>query len=90
MTDGDGGARKASLRRRPYKQTLQDGDDPSVIAKRLTLAIWRSDTGGNALGGFNRRLAYPKPFSCLVKAYTHKHAGEEARVRPPANLRVRD
>jgi len=35
------------------------GDDPDVIAKRLTLAIWRSNTGGDASGGFNRRLHYP-------------------------------
>jgi len=26
---------------------------------RLTLAIWRSNTGGDASGGFNRRLSYP-------------------------------
>jgi hypothetical protein len=41
------------------QQKLADGDDPDVIAKRLTLAIWRSNTGGDASGGFNRRLIYP-------------------------------
>ena len=40
------------------KAKLADGDDPDVIAKRLTLAIWRSNTGGDASGGFNRWLNY--------------------------------
>jgi hypothetical protein len=35
-------------------------------------------------------LRISEAFRCLVKACTHNHAGEEARVRPPANLRVRD
>ena len=30
-----------------------------MIAKRLTLAIWRSNTGGDMRGGFDRRLTYP-------------------------------
>jgi len=29
-----------------YRQKLGEGDDPDVIAKRLTLSIWRSNTGG--------------------------------------------
>jgi hypothetical protein len=45
--------------REVYQQKLADGDDPDVIAKRLTRAIWRSNTGGDASGGFNRRLIYP-------------------------------
>jgi hypothetical protein len=36
------------------------GDDPDVIAKRLKLRIWRSNTGGDASGGFNRKLTYPE------------------------------
>jgi hypothetical protein len=59
MTDGDG----KPVRRRHsgdvYRHELKDGDDPVAIAKRLTLAIWRSNTGGDASGGFNRRLHYP-------------------------------
>ena len=59
MTDGNG----VPVRRRYggdlYRHTLQEGEDPSVIAKRLTLSVWRTNTGGDALGGFNRRLAYP-------------------------------
>jgi hypothetical protein len=42
-----------------YQQKLADGDDPVAIAKRLTLAIWRSNIGGDASGGFNRPLSYP-------------------------------
>jgi hypothetical protein len=30
-----------------YRHKLEEGDDPVVIAKRLTLAIWRSNTGGD-------------------------------------------
>jgi len=33
-------------------------EDAHVIAVRMTLAIWRTNTGGDAQGGFNRRLAY--------------------------------
>jgi hypothetical protein len=57
MTDGDG----VPVRRRHggdvYKHTLQDGEDPAVIAKRLTLSIYRMARGDD-LGGFNRRLTY--------------------------------
>jgi hypothetical protein len=28
------------------------------FAKRLTLAIWRSNSGGHASGGFNRHLTF--------------------------------
>ncbi len=35
---------------------LQDGDDPRVIASRLTLAAWRA-TAGNS--DFNRTLEHP-------------------------------
>ena len=36
--------------REVYQQKLADGDDPDVIAKRLTLAIWRSSTGTRSTG----------------------------------------
>jgi hypothetical protein len=42
------------------KTAIAVDDDPVVIAKRLTLAIWRSNTGGDASGGFNRQLSYPE------------------------------
>jgi ATP-dependent DNA ligase len=48
-----------AARRDIYKHELKDGDDPVVIAKRLTMSIWHSNTGGDASGGFNRRLIYP-------------------------------
>jgi hypothetical protein len=59
MTDGDGKPVRRRYSGEVYKQKLAEGDDPSVIAKRLTLSIWRSNTGGDASGGFNRRLNYP-------------------------------
>jgi hypothetical protein len=59
MTDGDGKPVRRRYSGEVYQQKLQEGDDPVVIAKRLTLAIWRSNTGGDASGGFNRRLRYP-------------------------------
>jgi hypothetical protein len=34
-------------------------DDPDVIAKRLTLAIWRRNAGRDGMAGFNRPLSYP-------------------------------
>jgi hypothetical protein len=46
MTDGDG---KPVRRRYPgeiYRQKLGEGDDATVIAKRLTLAIWRGTGRG--------------------------------------------
>jgi hypothetical protein len=58
MVDGDG---KPVFRRHSgdiYTHELKDGDDPVAIAKRLTMSIWRSNTGGDASGGFNRRLVY--------------------------------
>ena len=36
---------------------LQAGEDPTVIAKRLTLKIHEMVRGG--MTGFNRRLSYP-------------------------------
>jgi len=56
MTDGNG----VPVRRRYggdlYRHTLQEGEDASVIGSRLTLCIWRTNTGGDMRGGFNRRL----------------------------------
>jgi hypothetical protein len=59
LTDGVGKPVRRRYSGEVYKQKLAEGDDPSVIAKRLTLSIWRSNTGGDASGGFNRRLNYP-------------------------------
>ena len=59
MTDGDGVPVRRRYGGELYKQTLQEGDNPSVIAGRMTLAIWRTNTGGDGRGGFNRRLSYP-------------------------------
>ena len=59
MVDGDG---KPVFRRHSgdiYTHELKDGDDPVAIAKRLTMSIWRSNTGGDPSGGFSRRLVYP-------------------------------
>jgi hypothetical protein len=39
--------------------TLPEGDDAHVIAGRMTLAIWRTNTGEDARGGFNRRINFP-------------------------------
>ena len=61
MTDGDGVPVRRRYGGELYKHTLQEGEDPSLIAGRMTLAIWRSNTGGDARGGFNRRLRYPPP-----------------------------
>ena len=58
MTDGDGKPVRRRYSGEVYKQKLAEGDDADVIAKRLTLAISRSNTGGDASGGFNRRLVY--------------------------------
>ena len=46
--------------------------------------------GRECTGRLQPASGLSEPFSRLVKAYTLKHAGEEARVRSPANLRVRD
>ena len=59
MTHGDG---------RPFigrsgetiTQKLQRGDDPSVIAKRLTLRIHRSSYGDRMADFHTRRLVYPR------------------------------
>ena len=59
MTDGDGKPVRRRYSGDLYKHKLAEGDDPVVIAKRLTLSIWRSNTGGDARGGFNRPLIYP-------------------------------
>jgi len=59
MTDGDGKPVRRRYSGELYKHKPADGDDPTVIAKRLTLAIWHSNTGGDASGGFNRPLIYP-------------------------------
>jgi hypothetical protein len=58
MTDGEGKPVRRRYSGDVYKQLLRESDDPAVVAKRLTLAIWRSNTGGDASGGFNRRLNY--------------------------------
>jgi hypothetical protein len=58
MTDIDSKPVRPRYLGEVYKQKLAEGDDPVVIAKRLTLAIWRSNTGGDASGGFNRKLSY--------------------------------
>ena len=56
MTHGDG---KPFLGRSGERitQKLQRGDDPSVIAKRLTLQIHRSRRG-DGMADFNRPLVY--------------------------------
>ena len=59
MTDIDGKPVRRRYSGELYKHTPAEGDDPMVIAKRLTLAIWHSNTGGDASGGFNRPLIYP-------------------------------
>jgi hypothetical protein len=59
MTDGDGRPVRRRYSGEVYRHDLVAGDDPDVIAKRLTLAIWRSNTDGDASGGFNRPLSYP-------------------------------
>jgi hypothetical protein len=58
MTDGDGKPDRRRYSGELYKHKLAESDDPVVIAKRLTLAIWRSNTRGDA-SGFNRPLRYP-------------------------------
>jgi hypothetical protein len=58
MTDGEGKPVRRRYSGEVYKKKLAADDDPSVIAKRLTLTIWRSNTGGDASGGFNRALIY--------------------------------
>ncbi len=58
MTDGNGEA----IRTRYGEKTthkLQAGEEPDVIAKRLTLQIYRRIRGSDDIG-FNRRLVYPK------------------------------
>lgn len=59
MTDGNGVPVRRRYGGEVYRQKLESGDNPVVIAKRLTLSIWRSNTGGDASGGFNRPLSYP-------------------------------
>jgi hypothetical protein len=59
MTDIDGKPVRRRYSGEVSRHRLAEGDDPVVIAKRLTLAIWRSNTGGDASGGFNRPLRYP-------------------------------
>jgi hypothetical protein len=41
------------------QRELQDGDDPDLIANRLTKE-YRRHLQGEGLQGFNRRLVYPK------------------------------
>jgi len=41
------------------QRELQDGDDPDLIAARLTKE-YRRHFQGEGLQGFGRRLAYPK------------------------------
>jgi hypothetical protein len=58
MTDGNG----TPIRRRSgdlVKQKLQPGDDAVLIAKRLTMSIYRM-ARGDGVEGFNRPLSYPK------------------------------
>jgi hypothetical protein len=59
MTDGEGKPMRRCYSGEVYKQKLAEGDDPVLIAKHLTMSIWRSNTGGDASGGFNRPLVYP-------------------------------
>ena len=58
-TDGEGKPVRRRYSSDVYRHKLEHDDDPVVIAKRRTLAIWRSNTGGDASGGFNRPLIYP-------------------------------
>ena len=58
MTDGDGKAVRRKFSGEPYKHKLGPDDDPIIIAKRLTLRIYRSNAD-DGLGGFNRQLNYP-------------------------------
>ncbi|WP_027578396.1 hypothetical protein [Bradyrhizobium sp. Ai1a-2] len=58
MTDGTG----EPVRNRYGEKTthkLQAGEAPDVIAKRLTLKIYRRIRGSDDIG-FGRRLVYPK------------------------------
>jgi hypothetical protein len=59
MTDGEG----APVRRRGsgelYKHKLEAGEGVGAIARRLTLSIFRSNTGRDGMAGFNRPLRYP-------------------------------
>jgi hypothetical protein len=59
MTDIDGKPVRRRYSGEVYKQKLAEGDDPVVIAKRPTMSIWRSNTGSDASGGFNRKRSYP-------------------------------
>jgi hypothetical protein len=43
----------------PVQQQLQEGDDPELIARRLTKE-YRRHLQGDGLQGFGRRLVYPK------------------------------
>jgi hypothetical protein len=58
MTDGDGVPVRRRYGGELYKHTLQADEDAHVIASRLTLSIWRSNTGGEMRGGFNRKIIY--------------------------------
>jgi hypothetical protein len=59
MTDGDGKPVRRLYSGEIYKHKLEKGDDPDVIAKRLTMSIYRSNAGRDGMAGFNRPLSYP-------------------------------
>ena len=56
MTDGNGKPMRGAGEKITHK--LQAGDEADVIAKRLTMRIYRWLTGND--NGFNRRLDPPK------------------------------
>ncbi len=57
MTDGEGTPVRGRSGER-ITQKIQAGEDPSVIAKRLTMRIYRM-ARGDGMAWFNRPLNYP-------------------------------
>ena len=56
MTDGEGAPFRGTSGDR-ISHRLQSDEDPTVIAKRLTMRIYRMVRGGD-MAGFNRPLNY--------------------------------
>ena len=57
MTDGEGKPFRGTSGER-VTQKIQAGEDPSIVAKRLTMRIYRM-VRGDGMAGFNRPILYP-------------------------------